>query len=59
MGKIKLTQIRSTIGRPQTQKDTMIALGLRKMHQTVEKEDTPVIMGMVHKISHLVKIEEN
>lgn len=57
MGKIKITQVRSTIGRPKKQKDTMIALGLRKMHQTVEKEDTPVIKGMINKISHLVKIE--
>lgn len=59
MGKIKITQIRSTIGRPKKQKDTMIALGLKKMHQTVEKENSPIIQGMVDKISHLVKIEEN
>ncbi len=57
MGKIKITQVRSTIGRPKKQKDTMIALGLRKMHQTVEKEDSPIIKGMIDKISHLVKIE--
>lgn len=59
MGKIKITQIRSTIGRSKKQKDTMIALGLKKMHQTVEKENSPIIQGMVDKISHLVKIEEN
>ncbi len=59
MGKIKITQVRSTIGRSKKQKDTMIALGLRKMHQTVEKENSPIIQGMVDKISHLVKIEEN
>ena len=57
MGKIKITQVRSTIGRPKKQKDTMIALGLKKMHQTVEKDDSPIVKGMIAKISHLVKIE--
>jgi large subunit ribosomal protein L30 len=57
MGKIKITQVRSTIGRSKKQKDTMLALGLKKMHQTVEKEDSPIIKGMIDKISHLVKIE--
>jgi len=57
MGKIKITQVRSTIGRSRKQKDTMIALGLKKMHQTVEKEDSPIVKGMIDKISHLIKIE--
>ena len=58
MAKIKVTQIRSVIDRSRKQKDTMIALGLRKMNQTVEKEITPQIMGMIKKVNHLVRIEE-
>ena len=57
MSKIKLTQVRSIIDRPKKQKDTMKALGLRKMHQSVEKEATPQILGMVAKVSHLLKVE--
>lgn len=58
MKKIKVTQIRSGIGCPVRQKKTLVALGLRKMHQTVEKEATPQIMGMIGKVQHLVKTEE-
>ena len=58
MGKIKLTQVRSTIKRPAGQKATMKALGLKKMNHTVEKEATPQIMGMVRKVNHLLKVEE-
>ncbi len=58
MTKIKITQIKSGINRPQDQKDTLVALGLRKMHQTVEREANPQTLGMVRKISHLVKVEE-
>ena len=58
MKKIKITQIKSGIGRPLRQKRTLEALGLRKMHQTVEKEATPQIIGMVAKIQHLVSTEE-
>lgn len=57
MAKIKITQVRSAIDRPQRQKDTVKALGLKKMNQTVEHEATPQILGMVKKISHLVKVE--
>ncbi len=57
MGKIKITQVRSIIDRPKKQKDTIKALGLRKMHQSVEKEATPQILGMVAKVSHLVTVE--
>ena len=57
MSKIKITKVRSVIGRPERQKRTMQALGLRKMNQTVEKEATPEILGMVSKVSHLVKVE--
>ena len=58
MKKLRITQVRSGIGRPERQKRTLEALGLRKMHQTVEHEATPQIMGMVSKVSHLLKVEE-
>lgn len=58
MKKIRITQVRSGIGRPLRQKRTLEALGLRKMHHTVEKEATPQILGMVAKVQHLVKTED-
>lgn len=58
MASVKITQVKSVIDRPKKQKDTMKALGLRKMHQSVEKEVTPQIQGMIDKISHLVTVEE-
>jgi large subunit ribosomal protein L30 len=58
MAKIRVTQVRSRIGRPERQKLTLAALGLRKMNQTVEHELTPSIKGMVNAVSHLVKVEE-
>ncbi len=58
MAKIKITQRRSVINRPKDQKATMVALGLKKMNQTVEHEATPQIQGMVKKIAHLVNVEE-
>jgi large subunit ribosomal protein L30 len=57
MGKIKIKQIKSVIDRPKRQKLTMEALGLRKMHSKVEKEDTPQIRGMIEKVKHLIEIE--
>lgn len=58
MAKIKVTQVRSKIRRPQRQKRTLEALGLKKMNQVVEHEATPAILGMVHKVKHLVSVEE-
>ncbi len=58
MKKIKVTQIRSTIKRPQRQKDTIACLGLGKINKSVIVEVTPQIEGMVNKVSHLVKVEE-
>jgi large subunit ribosomal protein L30 len=55
---IQVTLVRSPIGFDKTQKATVKALGLRRMHQTVEKEDTPVIRGMINKVSHLVVVSE-
>ncbi|MCU0459615.1 MAG: 50S ribosomal protein L30 [Bacteroidales bacterium] len=58
MAKVRITQVKSKIGQPESQKRILAALGLRKMHQTVEHEDTPPIMGMVNKLKHLVKVEK-
>jgi large subunit ribosomal protein L30 len=58
MKKIKITQIKSGIDRSERQKQTLIALGLKKMNATKEVEATPQILGMVNKVSHLVKVEE-
>ena len=58
MKKIKITQIKSGIDRPERQKQTLIALGLKKLHATKEVEATPQILGMINKVSHLVKVEE-
>jgi len=59
MGKIKVTQVKSAIKKPLRQKKTLEALGLRKLHQTIEVEATPQILGMVRKVSHLVVVEES
>ncbi len=56
-GKIKITQIRSTIKRPNNQKLTIQALGLGRINRTVEKELTPQIEGMIRKVNHLVSVE--
>jgi large subunit ribosomal protein L30 len=55
---IKVTLVKSPIGYSARQKNTVRALGLRKMGQTVEHDDTTVIRGMINKVSHLVKVEE-
>ena len=56
--KIKVTLVKSSIGYSQRQKDTVRALGLRRLGQTVEHDDTNVVRGMINKVSHLVKVEE-
>jgi large subunit ribosomal protein L30 len=56
MAKIKIKQVRSAINRPKDQKATLVALGFKKLNQTIEKEDTPQIMGMINKVSHLIEI---
>lgn len=58
MAKLKITQIRSRIGATATQKKNLDALGLRKINATVEHDATPIILGMVEKVKHLVKVEE-
>ncbi len=56
--KLSITQIRSRINRPQKQRGTLDALGLKRHQQTVIHNDTPAIRGMINKISHLVQVEE-
>jgi len=58
MSKIKVKQVRSKINCPEDQKRTLEALGLRKLGQTVEHDNTPAIVGMVKKVQHLVSVEE-
>ena len=56
MAKIKIQQVRSTIKCPKVQKETMAALGLRKMNAVVEHDATPAILGMVENVNHIVKV---
>ena len=56
--KIKITQIKSAIGYRQRAKDTLVALGIRKMNQSVVHNESPAILGMVNSIQHLVKVKE-
>ncbi|MCF8378179.1 MAG: 50S ribosomal protein L30 [Bacteroidales bacterium] len=58
MKKYKIKQVKSGIGRTQKQKDTLYALGLRKMNQTREVEGSPQVLGMIEKVRHLITIEE-
>lgn len=57
MSRIKITQVKSPIDRPERQKKTLIALGLTKINMAVEVEATPQIMGMVKQVNHLIKVE--
>ena len=58
MSKLRITQVRSLIGRPRPQRATIRSLGLKRIHHVVEQEDRPEIRGMLFKVSHLVKVEE-
>lgn len=58
MAKIKVTQSGSRIGSTKRQKATLDALGLTKMNRTIEHNDTPQVLGMIRKVSHLVKVEK-
>ena len=57
-GRLRITWVKSSIGYSQRQKDTIRALGFRRLGDVVEQADTPVIRGMVDKVSHLVRVEE-
>ena len=56
--KFKITQIKSSIGYRKKTKQTLVALGLTKLNQTIKKDASPAIIGMINKVKHLVKIEE-
>ena len=56
--RLRVTQIASPIGRPKDQRGTLIGLGLNRMHRTRELEDTPAVRGMIRKVSHLVRVDE-
>ena len=58
MARLKVTQTRSVIGSKENQKQTMRSLGLKRIHDTVVKEDRPEIRGMVQTVTHLVAVEE-
>ena len=58
MKKIRITQVRSSIGRPARQKRTLEALGLKRMHHTIEVEASPQVEGMINKVKHLLEIQE-
>jgi len=58
MSRLKVTQLRSGIGRKQNQRDTLRTLGLKRINDVVVKEDRPEIRGMIFTVSHLVKVEE-
>ena len=59
MAKLLIKWVKSGIGYPKDQRDTLKALGLRRMNQVVEQENTKVILGMINKVKHLVTVEEN
>jgi large subunit ribosomal protein L30 len=56
--KLRITYVRSAIGYSERHKDTIRTLGLHKLHQSVIREDTPTLRGMLYKVNHLVQIEE-
>ena len=56
--KVRVTQVKSQIGYNQKQRATLRGLGLRRLHHTVELEDTPAVRGMIDKVTHLVRVEE-
>lgn len=58
MAKLKITQVRSKIGTKQNHRETLRSLGLKRINDTVVKEDRPEFRGMVHTVRHLVKVEE-
>jgi large subunit ribosomal protein L30 len=57
MARIKVTQIKSGIGRPEKQKRTLVALGLNKINRSKEFDDSPNVLGMIRVVNHLVKVE--
>ena len=58
MARLKVTQVRSVIGSKQNQRETLRSLGLKRINDVVVKEDRPEIRGMIHTVTHLVRVEE-
>lgn len=58
MAKLRIKWVKSSIGYPKDQKETIVSLGLRKLQQTVEHDDQPSMRGMIRKVRHLVQVEE-
>ncbi|MCF6341767.1 MAG: 50S ribosomal protein L30 [Bacteroidales bacterium] len=58
MKKVRITQVRSAINRPNRQKLTLLALGLKKLHNPREHVATPQVLGMIEKVKHLLKVEQ-
>ena len=58
IGRVRVTQIGSPAGRKPGQRETLIGLGLNKMHRTRELPDTPAVRGMIRKVAHLVRVED-
>jgi len=58
MAQLKVTQVRSKIGTKQNHRDSLRTLGLRKIRQSVVREDTPEVRGLIHTVRHLVTVEE-
>ena len=58
MAKLKITQTGSPIRRTPDQRKTLVGLGLNKMHKTVELDDTPEVRGMIRKVQHMVKVQD-
>jgi large subunit ribosomal protein L30 len=56
--RLRITQVRSAISRKRNQRETIRSLGIRRLHHTVEHDDTPAIRGMVATVQHLVRVEE-
>jgi large subunit ribosomal protein L30 len=57
-GQVRVTQVRSPIGRKPGQRETLVGLGLNKMHRSRVLEDTPSVRGMIRKVAHLLKVDE-
>lgn len=58
MAQLKITLVRSGIGRPRKHKEVLIGLGLTKLHKTVIRQDRPEVRGMIQKVQHLLRVEE-
>ncbi|MFC4601511.1 50S ribosomal protein L30 [Cohnella hongkongensis] len=58
MAQLQITLVRSLIGRPENQRETVKSLGLRKLHSSVVKEDNVAVRGMINTVSHLVEVKE-